>query len=80
MSGALATLLEPTLSQSVDTLVLLARGGSGGCCLWCGSPRLEVLADAAENDLVGETCTVVCQECGSELESTRSVTNRDRRR
>jgi len=65
-----ATLLEPTLSDSVDSLLALSRGGALPHCLWCGSRQVLVAqAPAGERDMACST-VIGCRECGSELVSS----------
>jgi len=78
MSAVAAAVYAPTLAESVDALLLLARNGVAANCVWCGSRQVEAFRAAAGEEPAGETHIITCRECGSELVSSRPAAQPDR--
>jgi len=59
----LATVVCPTLADTVDEALAAALAGRSEPCVWCGGPAVTVV----RADIWSGEVTVRCDECGSEL-------------
>lgn len=59
----LATVVLPTLADTIDETLAAALADHAGPCLWCGSAAVTVTSA----DFWSGQVVVRCRQCGSEL-------------